>query len=135
MTDVRDTTKVNRLALVTLTMAGIGLFGPGTSAHHGWSWAAADQTTLEGTIREISMAPPHPSLRVADGDGAIWFIELGNPNQTARSGFTATSAKAGDAITVLGNRDKDGTKKHMKAVRISVAEKTYDLYPERIRSK
>ncbi len=81
------------------------------------------------------MAPPHPSLRVADAQGAVWFIELGNPNQTARSGFTATSAKPGDAITVLGNRDKDGVKTHMKAVRITVGEKTYDLYPERIRSK
>ncbi len=38
---------------------------------------------------------------------SYWLVDLGNPNQTERSGFTAASAKAGDAIVVLGNRHKD----------------------------
>ena len=80
------------------------------------------------------MAPPHPSLQVTAGDGVLWQIDLANPNQTERSGFTATSAKPGDAIVVLGNRHQDKTKMMMKAVRITVAGKTYDLYPERIKT-
>lgn len=103
-------------------------------AHHGWSWAVDEQTTLQGTIQEISMAPPHPTLRVAEANGTIWQVDLGNPGQTARSGFTAQSAKGGDAITILGNRHKDETKKHMKAVRITIAGINYDMYPERIRT-
>ena len=63
-----------------------------------------------------------------------WQIDLGNPNQTERSGFTAASAKAGDGIVVLGNRHKDKAQRLMKAVRITVAGKSYDLYPERIRT-
>ena len=63
-----------------------------------------------------------------------WLIDLANPNQTERSGFTAASAKAGDAIVVLGNRSKDKSQLWMKAVRITVAGKTYDLYPERIKT-
>jgi len=104
------------------------------SAHHGWSWAEDEQTELKGTIRSISMAPPHPSLQVAAADGVLWHIDLANPNQTARSGFTETSAKPGDAIVVLGNRDRDKTKMQMKAVRITIAGKNYDMYPERIRT-
>ena len=104
------------------------------AAHHGWSWADDQQSTLQGVIETISMAPPHPSLNVKAGDGVVWLVDLGNPNQTERSGFTGTSAKAGDAITVLGNRHKDRTKRHMKAVRITIAGKNYDMYPERIRT-
>ena len=80
------------------------------------------------------MAPPHPSLQVKAADGVVWLVDLGNPNQTERSGFAATSGKAGDAIVVLGNRHKDKTKMHMKAVRITIAGKNYDMYPERIRT-
>jgi hypothetical protein len=104
------------------------------AAHHGWSWAEDDQSTLTGTVQTISMAPPHPSLQVKAGDGVVWLVDLGNPNQTERSGFTATSAKAGDAIVVLGNRHKDKSKMHMKAVRITIAGKNFDMYPERIKT-
>jgi hypothetical protein len=121
---------------MVLLSAGIVLAGASqpASAHHGWSWAEDAQTELKGTIRSISMAPPHPSLQVTAADGVLWQIDLGNPNQTERSGFTATSAKPGDAIVILGNRHLDKTKMQMKAVRITIAGKNYDLYPERIRT-
>jgi Flp pilus assembly secretin CpaC len=103
-------------------------------AHHGWNWAEDQQSELKGTVKSVSMAPPHPSLKVTAADGKEWLIDLANPNQTERSGFTAASAKAGDAIVVLGNRSKDKSQLWMKAVRITVAGKTYDLYPERIKT-
>lgn len=101
-------------------------------AHHGWSWAEGEQTRLQGTIQEISFAPPHPSL-VVKTDSGLWNIDLANPGQTQRSGFIPGSAKVGDSISILGNRAQDKTQKLMKAVRITVAGKTYDLYPERIK--
>jgi hypothetical protein len=104
------------------------------AAHHGWGWADEQQTELKGTVRSVSMAPPHPSLQVTAADGVNWQIDLGNPGLTERSGFTAASAKAGDAIVVLGNRHKDKATRLMKAVRITVGGKTYDIYPERIRT-
>jgi len=112
----------------------VGLASSGASAHHGWEWAEEAQSTLNGTIQSISMAPPHPQLQVKAADGVLWLVDLGNPNQTERSGFTATSGKVGDAIVVLGNRHKDKSRMHMKAVRITVAGKQYDMYPERIRT-
>jgi Flp pilus assembly secretin CpaC len=118
----------------------LGVFGVAAAAslpalaHHGWNWAEDEQSELKGTVRSVSMAPPHPSLQVTAADGKQWLIDLANPNQTERAGFTAASAKAGDAIVILGNRSKDKSQLWMKAVRITVAGKTYDLYPERIKT-
>ncbi len=104
-------------------------------AHHGWAWADDEQSTLAGKVQSVSMNAPHPTLQVTDAAGATWQIDPGNPNQTERSGFAADSAKAGDSITVLGNRNRDRDRNHMKAVRITIAGKTFDMYPERIKSK
>ncbi|WP_462380897.1 DUF6152 family protein [Pseudomonas sp. Marseille-QA0892] len=123
---------VHRMASL-LCVAAMVLFATQTFAHHGWSWAEEEQSELQGTISEISMAPPHPALRVKAEDGREWQVDLGNPNQTQRSGFTGDTAKMGDDVTVLGNRTKEPNKAHMKAVRITVGGKQYDMYPERIK--
>src|SRR4029453_6100928 len=71
---------------------------------------------------------------LSPGDGERRLVNLATHNQTERAGFTAASAKPGDTIVVLGNRSKDKSQLWMKAVRITVAGKTYDLYPERIKT-
>ncbi|TCU19169.1 DUF6152 family protein [Rhizobium sullae] len=111
-----------------------GAFATGAAAHHGWSWAEAEQMELRGTIQNISMGGPHPALDVATADDGVWRVELANPRQTERSGFIEGSAKKGDQIVAIGNRSLDRNEKRMKAVRITVGEKRYDLYPERIRT-
>lgn len=103
-------------------------------AHHGWSWADADQIELQGRITDIYIGPPHPTLKVQTASDGLWTVELGNPTQTQRAGFVEGSAKAGDQITVLGNRSQDKQEKRLKAVRITVGAKTFDIYPERIRT-
>jgi hypothetical protein len=123
----------SRLVIAALTGTAILASLP-VLAHHGWSWAEGEQMELKGTIKTISMAPPHPMLMVTAEDGKEWQVDLGNPNQTARSGFTGDTTKPGEAITAMGNRHLDKTKAHMKAVRIVIAGKNYDMYPERIRT-
>jgi hypothetical protein len=118
-------------AWALLAFVAIPLSQPAV-AHHGWAWAEDEQSTLAGKIQSISMTAPHPTLQVTDAAGATWQVDLGNPGQTARSGFTADSAQAGDAITVLGNRNRDRGRNHMKAVRITIDGRKFDLYPERI---
>ena len=128
----RTTTSRRRLMQLLTVGAAAALALP-AEAHHGWGWAVDEQSELQGTIEAISMAPPHPTLQVKASDGVAWQIDLGNPNQTERSGFTGTTAKVGDAIVILGNRHKDKSKMQMKAVRITLAGKSYDMYPERIK--
>lgn len=112
-------------------LAGAALFAGAAMAHHGWSWAEADQIDLTGKITAISFAPPHPTLELDTADGA-WRIELGNPNQTQRSGFVEGVVAVGDEVTVRGNRSLDPEEKRLKAVRVIVAGKNYDIYPSRI---
>lgn len=131
LTTVTARDVAQRMVLM-LCVTAMVLFTTQAFAHHGWGWAEDEQSELTGTITEISMAPPHPALRVEAQDGRVWQVDLGNPNQTQRSGFTSDSAKVGDEITVLGNRTKEPNKAHMKAVRITVGGKQYDMYPERI---
>jgi hypothetical protein len=121
-----------RRGALALTIAALLAVGLPAVAHHGWSWAQGEQMTLEGTIQSISMAPPHPVLQVEAADGVVWQVDLGNPRQTERSGFTGDTAAPGDAITVLGNRSQDPDDMHMKAVRITIDGQNYDMYPERI---
>ena len=106
----------------------------GAMAHHGWSWAEADQLELKGVIRALYIGPPHPTLDVETADDGLWRVELGNPRQTERSGFVDGSAKIGDEVVALGNRSSDPSEKRMKAVRIAVGGKTFDIYPERIKT-
>ena len=114
--------------------AALVLVAPAAVAHHGWSWAEGEQMELRGVVREVYIGQPHPTLRVQTPDNEVWLVELGNPRQTARAGFTAASASAGTPIVAIGNRAREAGERRMKAVRLRIGERTYDIYPERIRS-
>jgi hypothetical protein len=112
-----------------------GLFARPGAAHHGWSWAESDQVELTGTIRTVEIAPPHPTLRVEIPGQGLWTVELGNPSQTQRAGFVEGVARPGDRIVVLGNRSREAQERRMKAVRVTVNDRRFDIYPERITAR
>lgn len=125
---------VRRFSIASVCMLfASGLVATSAWAHHGWNWADAEQSQLSGTIKSVSMTPPHPRLEVDTANDGLWRIELGNPSQTKRAGFTEASAIPGDTVKVTGNRSKDAGEKRMKAVQITVGDKTYDIYPDRIK--
>ena len=120
-----------RVLLSSGLTVGIALLAAGpTLAHHGWSWTADGMFELEGIIKEIYIGNPHATLDI-DVEGEIWRVELAPPSATMRAGFTEEVAKSGDEVTALGNRSRDETEKRMKAVRVIVNGKTYDVYPSR----
>ena len=110
---------------------GLALVAAGPAlAHHGWSWTQDGFFELEGIIKEIYIGNPHATLDV-DVEGEIWRVELAPPSATIRAGFTEDAAKVGDEVIAIGNRSRDENEKRMKAVRITVNGKTYDVYPSR----
>jgi Family of unknown function (DUF6152) len=102
-------------------------------AHHGWSWTEDGFFELEGVITEIYIGNPHATLDV-DVEGEIWRVELAPPRATMNAGFTEGIAKKGDEVKAVGNRSRDETERRMKAVRVIVNGKTYDVYPDRVPS-
>jgi hypothetical protein len=76
------------------------------SAHH--SFAMFDQTqrvTLKGSVHEFQWTNPHAFIQMVVTDAAgkkeDWSIELNSPNNLKRQGWSSTSLKAGDAVTVV----------------------------------
>jgi hypothetical protein len=114
------------LALTTL-VAGAAF------AHHGWSWTEEETFELTGIIEDIFIGNPHAVLKVEAADG-LWTVELAPPSRTRAAGFDENAAKIGDEVTAIGNRSRDHNEKRMKAVRVVVNGKTYDVYPDRIGS-
>lgn len=100
-------------------------------AHHGWAWTEDGFFELTGIIKEIYLGNPHATLDV-DVEGEVWRVELAPPRATSGAGFTEASAKVGDEVKAIGNRSRDSAERRMKAVRLVVNGKTYDVYPGRV---
>ena len=122
---------LNAIRNVTLTAAVILAAGTAAFAHHGWSWTQDEFFQLKGIIRAIYIGNPHATLDV-DAEGETWRVEMAPPSRTIAAGFTEDAAEVGDEVTAIGNRSRDQTEKRMKAVRIIVNGKTYDVYPDRV---
>ena len=121
----------NQIRSVALTAAVILAGGTAAYAHHGWSWTADGFFELRGKITAIYIGNPHATLDV-DAEGEAWRVEMAPPSRTIAAGFTEEVAKIGDEVTAIGNRSVDQGEKRMKAVRMIVGGKTYDVYPDRV---
>ena len=94
------------LALVAARVAPLG-------AHH--SFAAFDrqkEVTLTGVVKEVQWNNPHAWIQVVatdpKGKQTEWGFECGSPNMMSRTGWTRTTLKTGDKVTVVANPLKDG---------------------------
>jgi hypothetical protein len=105
---------MNRAA-ICLTALAAGLLAVPASAHHSFAmFDAAKTVTLDGTVKEFEWVNPHSWIRmmVADANGMErqWAIEMGSPAQNTQRGFTATTLKPGDKISVQIHPLKDGSR-------------------------
>jgi uncharacterized protein DUF6152 len=100
-------------------------------AHHGWSWTEDGFFELTGVIKAVFVGNPHATLDV-DVEGEVWRVEMAPPSRTIAAGFTEDVAKPGDEVKAIGHRSRDPNEKRMKAVRVIVNGKTYDVYPDRV---
>jgi len=83
-------------------------------AHHGTSpYDATKLTTVKGTVTNFEFINPHVEIYVeAKNDkGKIekWVGEANSPNVLTRHGWSREVIHAGDQITLIGNRTKNGT--------------------------
>jgi hypothetical protein len=82
-------------------------------AHHGQAgYNTAEPVTVKGTVVDFQFTNPHciVSLDAKDERGELqkWQGELTSPNHLLRAGWSATSLKPGDQISITGFRAKSG---------------------------
>lgn len=82
-------------------------------AHH--STAEFDytrQVTIEGTVKEVQWTNPHSYIQLMVGaDGAEpvqWSVEIGSPTLNIDMGWTKTSVKRGDVVTMTLSPARNG---------------------------
>jgi hypothetical protein len=83
-------------------------------AHHGSAGYdySVPRKTLVGTVTDFVWQNPHSEifLDVKDSSGKVtsWAMELNNPGNLIELGWSHTTVKAGDQVTVTFNPGKQG---------------------------
>ena len=97
------------------------------SAHHSFAvhFVADRLITVQGTVDEFTFRNPHGVLLVtAEGENGAaqqWKIETNSPNILRRRGWTESSIKPGDVVTIEGYPARDGSN-FMRVYRVSYAD-------------
>ncbi len=109
-----STTIRSRAAMTLALLFGLSC-AVGVSAHHAFTaeFDATKPVTLSGTVTVMAWTNPHAHIHVdvpdAQGRAVSWDLELGSPNALMRRGWSRTSLKIGDKVTVSGYLAKDGS--------------------------
>jgi hypothetical protein len=106
--------KIERITRVALTI-GFFLISIPLLAHHGASeYDMTKIVTLRATVTELLFVNPHTLLTftVKDDSGKAieWQGELPSPNLLSRRGWSRSTLKPGDQVTVIGALAKNGEK-------------------------
>ena len=112
------------LALLAL-LTGVFLTQP-VRAHHGWGWA----TQEEFQLTDVRLGNPHGELTL-DVEGDKWIVEVGQPWRNEKAGLTQKLLIKGQVITALGHRSAKKGQRLMKAERVVINGRSYNLYPDR----
>jgi hypothetical protein len=101
-----------RLAVL---LAGVAVALPAL-AHHSFNAEFDDKktVTLTGSVTKVEWFNPHiwvyVDVKDLGGTPQHWQCEGGAPNSLVRNGWTKSSLKVGDQITIDGYLAKDGSK-------------------------
>jgi hypothetical protein len=101
--------------LLAMFLGTIVLFlvsGP-VLAHHGRSnYDVMNTATVKGVVTQFDWVNPHAliylDVTAEDGKTEKWIAETNSPNTLSRQGWSKTTVKVGDEITLVGHRVKGG---------------------------
>jgi hypothetical protein len=97
-----------------MAATGLAILSLPLEAHHSFAaeFDAGKPANLTGTVTKIEWSNPHVWFYIDVKDGgkvSNWGVEMGSPNGLMRAGWSRTSMKIGDVVTVEGSRAKDGS--------------------------
>ena len=102
-----------RLAFFAL-LAGLLTLASVTFAHHGTAnYDTSKTVTVKGSVTDFQFINPHVLISMdgqdESGKTQKWQGELTSPNRLSRAGWTKSSIKPGDVITISGYPSKSGS--------------------------
>jgi len=101
---------------IWLAAAAILVLGRPALAHHSFAaeFDSEKPVKLTGTVTKIEWTNPHAYFYVdvkdEQGKSTSWGLEMGSPNGLMRQGWSRTSMKIGDVVSIEGSQAKDGAK-------------------------
>ncbi|HEX4996991.1 MAG TPA: DUF6152 family protein [Terriglobia bacterium] len=109
--------RYGRLLACAAVLAGLISAAVPATAHHSFAaeYDGSKRLTLKGKVTKVEWMNPHAFFYIDvkdDQTSAVtnWAVELGSPNSLMRLGWSRTSLKADDLVTVQGSAAKDGSK-------------------------
>ena len=101
------------LGSISLVVLGLLVGSCPLFAHHGSaSYDTSKTVTVTGTVSEYHWANPHVWLKVdvkdANGNIVHWVLESENPVNQANAGWTKSTFKPGDQVTIDATPAKSG---------------------------
>jgi hypothetical protein len=97
-----------------LAAVAVLAFATSAGAHHSFAaqYDANKPVTLKGTVTKVEWTNPHARFYInvpgADGKVVNWNLEIASPNYLKRAGWSSTSLKQGDEVTVEGSLARSG---------------------------
>lgn len=117
-----------RPLLPALLLAALAA-GP-VAGHHGWAWAIDEEFQVSGTVKQVRQQMPHGAMLLGTPAGD-WQVEIGQPWRNEQAGLTADAIKPGTRLTIHGHRSARKNHRLVKAERIVIGTRSYNLYPDR----
>ena len=103
--------KTRLIALCALAASLLAFSGPVVAHHGSQGYDFGRRITVKGTVSRFVWSNPHCQifLDAKDNSGKLvnWGVELNNPGNLVRLGWTHTALKEGDEVTLIFNPGKD----------------------------
>jgi hypothetical protein len=103
---------------------------PGVLAHHGWGWATDEEFEITGKIIDVRLGNPHGEVSL-DVENETWVVEVGQPWRNEQAGLNTEVLREGKIMTVHGHRSARDGERLVKAERVVIDGRDYNLYPDR----
>jgi hypothetical protein len=95
-------------------LVGLMTLGSVAFAHHGTAnYDTSKTVTVKGAVTDFQFINPHVLISMdgkdETGKTEKWQGELTSPNRLSRAGWTKSSVKPGDTLTISGYPSKSGS--------------------------